>query len=84
MQPYPVPFLQWCERPDSDSDDARNITGANGQACFWFNNGCDIGCDKCDGVSGQKIPCCVQKFLYNGSGGVPLSWDDKKIVSDPK
>ena len=22
----------------------------NGQACFWFSNGCNIGCDACDGT----------------------------------
>ena len=27
--------------------------GSAGQACFWFNNGCDISCDKCDGMSGK-------------------------------
>ena len=29
-----------------------------------FNNGCDIGCDKCDGTSGQNINCCSTKFMY--------------------
>ena len=23
--------------------------GHNGQACFWFSNGCSIGCPECDG-----------------------------------
>lgn len=26
-----------------------------GQSCFWFSNGCTIGCDKCDG-NGARIP----------------------------
>jgi len=26
----------------------------NAQACFWFSQGCSIGCDTCDGVNGRK------------------------------
>merc|ERR1719247_2717751 len=82
---YPIPFdaPTWCAKPSSHTDDPRNITGSNGQACFWFNNGCDIGSDKCDGVTGQKIPCCNTKFLYKGNGTVP-SWGGDGIVADPK
>jgi hypothetical protein len=70
---YPIPFNNpnWCEYPSANSTDPRGYSGDNGQACFWFNNGCDIGCDKCDGTSGQNIPCCNDKFLYVGN--VP-SW----------
>ena len=25
--------------------------GHNGQACFWFSNGCSIGCEECDGTT---------------------------------
>ena len=58
------------------------------QACFWFNNGCDIGCDKCDGTSGQNIPCCTKKFHYKGYEGQkhPASgwnaWTSENIVAD--
>ena len=27
---------------------------SNGQACYWFSNGCNIGCDSCDG--GESNP----------------------------
>ena len=27
------------------------LKGRNGQACFWFSNGCSIGCDECDGTT---------------------------------
>lgn len=42
----------WCPVP------ARNgtVTGQNGQACFWFSNGCSLGCPTCDGVSRGPIP----------------------------
>ena len=36
--------------------DDRNISGSNGQACFWFSNGCAIGCDECDGSTRGPIP----------------------------
>ena len=38
---YPIPFTHpnWCEAPDAKSQDPRHLSGANGQACFWFNNG---------------------------------------------
>ena len=34
-----MPFMFWCAHPDADATDPRNITGSNGQACFFFNNG---------------------------------------------
>lgn len=83
--PDPVPFTtpNWCAIPSANSTDLRKLSGENGQACFWFSNGCDIGCDKCDGDTGQKIPCCNEKFLYVGNGTVP-SWGGEGIVVDPK
>ncbi|KAH8062568.1 hypothetical protein JL722_3490 [Aureococcus anophagefferens] len=67
--PDPVPFdtPNWCAHESAISTDWRNLSGSNGQACFWFSNGCDIGCDRCDGDTGQKIPCCDTKFLYTGN-----------------
>ena len=57
--PLSVPFEPWCPFPSataSASDPGRNLTGANGQACFWFSNGCAIGCDSCDGSTRGPIP----------------------------
>jgi len=57
--PTPVPFEPWCPMPSEDatvSDPGRNLTGANGQACFWFSNGCAIGCGECDGNTRGPIP----------------------------
>ena len=34
------------------------LTYANGQSCFWFSNGCAVGCDTCDGNSRGPIPNC--------------------------
>lgn len=42
--------------------DCTNITGAecnNGQACFWYSQGCFIGCSACDHLSGrQQVDLC--------------------------
>lgn len=63
--PTPVPFEPWCPVPSEAAAglDARNLTGSNGQACFWFSNGCAIGCDKCDGATRGPIPT----FLCKGT-----------------
>ena len=39
------------------------------QACFWFSNGCGIGASSCDGNSGQLVPCCTHKYIWNGTAG---------------
>ena len=35
----------WCPVPDKDG----KVSGQNGQSCFWFSQGCFIGCETCDG-----------------------------------
>ena len=72
--PQAIPFMFWCATPDSSEhiSDPRNVTGSNGQACFFFNNGCDISCDKCDGRTGQVVH---PKFTWNGTGPAP-DWSD--------
>eukprot|EP01065_Artemidia_motanka_P022808 TRINITY_DN269_c2_g1_i1.p1 TRINITY_DN269_c2_g1~~TRINITY_DN269_c2_g1_i1.p1 ORF type:complete len:539 (+),score=158.47 TRINITY_DN269_c2_g1_i1:54-1619(+) len=52
----PVPAVipgvdAWCPVPWNG-----NLSGHNGQACFWFSNGCTIGCDVCDGSTRGPIP----------------------------
>ena len=57
--PVPVlPFEPWCPLPSSSRGavDGRNISGANGQACFFFSNGCTPGCAACDGVTRGPLP----------------------------
>ena len=41
----------WCPFHNGTS-----LTGNNGQACFWFSNGCSIGCPECDGETRGPIP----------------------------
>merc|ERR1711988_118344 len=53
--PQPVPAVSdprngfWCPVPGPLFDGT--LTGHNGQACFWFSNGCSIGCPECDGTT---------------------------------
>lgn len=57
--PAKVPFEPWCPFPSASaavSDPGRNLTGMNGQACFWFSNGCGIDCETCDGSTRGPIP----------------------------
>jgi len=57
--PADIPFEPWCPFPSesaASSDPGRNVSGANGQACFWFSNGCTTGCSACDGSTRGPIP----------------------------
>merc|ERR1740130_1907612 len=58
LVPHPLPFEPWCPIPSlaAVGKDSRNLTGSNGQACFWFSNGCAIGCAECDGSTRGPIP----------------------------
>ena len=38
---------------------------ANGLACYWFSNGCTIGCGECDGTF-NHFGHGKQRFLYKG------------------
>jgi len=50
--PNPIPGVEsWCPFANGTS-----LTGSNGQACFWFSNGCSIGCPECDGKTRGPIP----------------------------
>lgn len=54
--PDPPPSVEsltgWCPV----ADEKGQISGTNGQSCFWFSNGCSIGCEECDGNSRGPIP----------------------------
>lgn len=78
--PFPVPFDWWCATPSADAVGQQyNLTGSNGQACFWFSNGCDISCDQCDGTSGQTL---TPSYIYTGNGTVS-AYGGEDIVPDP-
>ena len=65
--PYPVPAVSnpdsgyWCPIPDGKG----SLSGKNGQACFWFSNGCSIGCPECDGKTrGPSIHTDKMDMMY--------------------
>jgi len=47
------------------------LNASNGQACYWFSNGCCIGCGHCDGTH-NHVGHGLQKFLYKGMRQVDL------------
>lgn len=53
---------------------------SNGQSCYWFSNGCTIGCDACDGTT-NHVGHGNQEFLFNGMTSAQLKEND--IVIDP-
>jgi hypothetical protein len=58
--PVPTPPLGQagaCPIANRTSDHNSGLSGALGQACFFFSNGCSIGCPSCDGVTRGPIPC---------------------------
>lgn len=54
----------WCPTTDASG----KLSGANGQACWWFSNGCSIGCPTCDGVTRGPI-YDPEMVRVNGAGG---------------
>lgn len=47
------------------------LNASNGQSCYWFSNGCTIGCEKCDGTQ-NHVGHGTQKFLYKGMTSAQL------------
>jgi len=60
---------------------AKWLTGTYHLLACQFNNGCDIGSEKCDGVTGQAAGTNGGKFKYTGSGEPP-NWGSEGIVAD--
>ena len=58
--PAHVPFEYMCPFPSiteaAKSHGTRNLSATNGQACFWFSNGCAPGCERCDGSTRGVVP----------------------------
>jgi len=57
------------------------LNATNGQACYWFSNGCTIGCDKCDGTQ-NHVGHGNQEFLYKGMNMSTII-KNKVIIEDP-
>ena len=61
----------WCPVAGKDGQ----ISGQNAQACFWFSNGCAVGCPKCDGNARGPIPGTGNKSATNP----PTPWGRNKV-----
>ena len=48
------PSTGWIEPYDCSCTNGTHDC-SNGQSCFWFSQGCTIGCDRCDG-DGRRFP----------------------------
>ena len=57
------------------------LSGKNGQACFWFSNGCAIGCAECDGSSRGPVP---NNPRWNHTFPVCENNTAKATICDPK
>ena len=51
--------------PKSTHDGAAADLVSNGQACYWFSNGCTPGCAACDGTT-SHVGHGTQAWLYKG------------------
>lgn len=69
-------FLYWCPVPGHPAPGHRfNLSGSGGQSCFWFSDGCSIGCDRCTGNS-QLL---VKNAAFEKIGALS-SWGGENIV----
>ena len=55
----------------SHSGIPNELNASNGQSCYWFSNGCTIGCPSCDGTN-NHVGHGTQKFLYNSMNQTQL------------
>ena len=49
------PMTGWIEPYNCRCTNGTESECNSGQSCFWFSQGCTIGCEKCDG-NGQRYP----------------------------
>jgi hypothetical protein len=69
-------FLYWCPVPGRATPGQRfNLTGSGGQSCFWFSDGCSIGCERCTGNS-QLL---VKKADFAQTGSLS-GWGGENLV----
>lgn len=70
VSPLDPPTIQNCEGSCPLSahkpGDVEALNASNGQSCYWFSNGCTIGCDKCDGTN-NHVGHGFQRFTYKAS-----------------
>lgn len=75
----PPPFggFNLCAVPGSK--DPKTVLTTNGQACYWFSNGCSHGCPECDTITRGPIPSAVNQTI---DGRVFSDWPSPKTASE--
>lgn len=48
-----------------------HLAASNGQACYWFSNGCTVGCEECDGTTNHPGRG-NQRWRWRGLSGKEL------------
>ena len=61
---------------------AGELNASNGQSCYWFSNGCTIGCGACDGTS-NHVGHGHQKFLYKGMNSAEVKAKGLTVPFNP-
>ena len=59
---------------------AGELNASNGQSCYWFSNGCTVGCDRCDGTL-NHVGHGFQKWKYKNMTSAELR--AKNITINP-
>jgi hypothetical protein len=71
-----------------------HLNASNGQSCYWFSNGCTVGCAQCDGTK-NHVGHGGQHFLFRnmtlkellaGNISIPNPWNPEPgtLTMDPK
>jgi len=80
VNPRPRNSIDFLANVNDPSNHCSNITGEackNGQAAFWYSQGCFIGCKECDHMSGRRQTdlCGSGMISTNNGGGRSLNFD---------
>ena len=64
-----------CNSSLAPSATTKKTGSGNGQACYWFNNGCDFGCATCDGTNSSTghDDETYKKYVYKGKTKAQLA-----------
>ena len=71
---------------DPDGHKCTNLTGhtcLNGQSSFWYSQGCFIGCDACDHLSGRRQTDLCQSGMKPTNNGAARSLNMNATPNEP-
>lgn len=76
VSPRPRNAIDFAETPDRCMCANNTLGCENGQACYWYNQGCFIGCPTCDSKSGR-----IQADLCGGGKVATLNDPELRTVN---